>query len=114
MSAHLITEKLTIKRQEGDHPATIRIIVPALIDMSTFTEVKFGVYTSSGTLLFLKSLSNGDIVVSDQNIDISLGASDTTGNAGKHVWECEISKTGECITIGEGSFIIKKQLISNT
>ena len=113
MAAYIITEKITIRRQEGDYPANIIIIVPVLINMDIFTEVKFNVYNDDETLLFSRTLSGGHITVTDQTIDVTLEASNTLNKEGKYKWECEISRTSEVITVGEGSFIIKNQLISN-
>lgn len=112
MSAYIVTEKILIKRQEGDYPATIKIVVPESIDMSLYTEVKFCVFTEADVLVFSKTITNSGVEVTGQDIDVTLTASDTIGKSGKHKWECEISNSNEAITIGEGIFMIKKQLIT--
>ena len=115
MTAYKITEKITITRQEGDYPATITIVVPESLSLTGITEIKFNVYDSENTLIFSRTYSeSGGITVSDQTISVALLAIDTLGYSGRQKWELEITNTGEVITIGEGVFIIKKQLITNT
>jgi len=112
MTAYLISKRIAIVRQEGDFPAEIVITVPELINMDLYTGVVFNVYESTieAALVFSKDLTNG-VSVTDQVITVSLVEADTLGTSGRHNWECEISKAGEKITIGEGSFIVKSKLI---
>jgi hypothetical protein len=115
MTAYVITTKNTITRQEGDYPAVIPIIVPESLSLTGVTEVKFNVYDAEDTLIFSRTYTDsGGVTISDQTISVALIADNTLGYSGRQKWECEITKTGEVITIGEGVFIIKKQLITNT
>jgi hypothetical protein len=112
-NASYIASEITITRQEGDTGSVI-FTVPEVIDLPTFTVVKFHVFRSGVTFIH-KELddSSGDLTVVDQVITIDLWEEDTQGYKGTNRWELEISGNpdDEIITIGKGEFIIVKERI---
>lgn len=111
MATYLIGSEIHISRQEGD-TADIVLVVPSVLDLSNFTEVKFQVKNATKTIIS-KSLTGTTISVSDQTITIPLLTTDTKSKPGVHRWELEISNdTPEVITIARGNFTIVKEIIT--
>lgn len=108
-----IATEIALTRQEGD-TGSIVLIVPDVIDLSTFTVVKFCVFRS-GVAFIYKELddSSGDLTVDGQTITVVLNEEDTQGYKGTNYWECEISGNPdeEIITIGKGEFIVLRERI---
>lgn len=114
MARYLIGSKFRIIVQEGDFPSTITVVLPDALNLALYSEIVFGVYNSTtGAEIFTRKLSTGDIYTDNQDINITLEADNTLGKEGKYSWELEISKGGEAITVAEGTFKIKNQLIAN-
>lgn len=109
MATYLKTDT-TLTRQEGD-TAEIVLVVPNIINMDDFTEIKFKA-TKKGSTIISKSLLAGTIIKSDQTITVNIFTNDTKGHAGNCEWELEISnETPTVHTIAGGPLIIKKEII---
>lgn len=109
MESYIVTKEITIRRQEGDTGSVV-FVIPDIIDLDLYTEIKFKV-SNSGSLIFIKLLSDNSISVENQTVTIPLLAVDTKLKSGNHFWELELSNDTEITTIGRGVFVIIKELI---
>lgn len=107
MNSYVITERITVTRQEGD-TGSLGFIVPAVLNPALFT-IKLQVWTVSNksVMLFEKTTWT----VSSQTITAPMAALDTKGYAGTHRWEMEFRSLTEIITVGKGDFVIENEII---
>lgn len=110
MQSYLITEEISIKRQEGD-TGRIEIILPGIIDPAAKT-FHFQVKDASGDIIMQKD--DTDFTVNGQNIFFDLIASDTVEKAGSYRWELEMRSQAEISTLARGNFYIVKEIIVYT
>ena len=108
MSTYLIENQFPITRQQGDISDVVFVLQNTL--PLTGMTVKFQVRNSRGDLL-LDKVSPTNITVVGQQITIPLLKVDTETLKGTLTWECEITKEGTRITIGQGEFIVVKTYI---
>lgn len=121
MATYLPKGVIKIYRQEGDN-ADVVFICPDVLDL-TGSEVKFEVWTIpdenllepiESELVFSKTNElDGGIDVDEQTIIIELLPEDTTGFAGLHKFECQVSNdaTYGIVTIAKGFFQILDEII---
>jgi hypothetical protein len=111
MSTYIISSEIQLIRQEGD-TSDIVFVVPDVLSLTTFTEIKFSVFRNSSVIIE-KLLSDGSISVLSQTITIDLLPDDTKGYSGDYKWELEISNlTPTIITIGRGMFTLIAEQIA--
>lgn len=107
MNSYVITERVTVTRQEGN-TGSLGFIVPAVLNPALFT-IKLQVWTATNksAILFEKT----SWTVTGQTITTPMAAVDTKGYAGTHKWEMQFTSLTEVITVGKGDFVIIKELI---
>lgn len=107
MNSYIITQEITITRQEGD-TGVLQFVVPNILNPANF-DITFQVWRMSreNSLLFKKE----DWTVEGQQITTSLTEADTKGFAGRWRWEMQFTSAVEIITVGRGAFEIIKELI---
>ena len=108
MSTYLIENQFAITRQQGDI-SDIVFVLQNTLPLTGMT-VKFQVRNTKNELLIDK-VSPTNITVVGQQITIPLLKVDTETLKGTLNWECEITKEGTRITIGQGEFIVVKTYI---
>jgi len=107
MASYLITQEITITRQEGD-TADIEFTVPDVLDITNATVI-FQIRNAKNTILY-----NAAPVPVAQDITVPLLPATTKGYSGRHRWELQVNISGAIITIGKGDFVILPEQITAT
>lgn len=104
MATYIVKNWKKITRQEGN-TADIVFIIPNIIPLSN-AAIKFTVVNAC----FIKVIekNNSGMVIEGQKITIPLLENDTKSKDHICVWQLDVTKNNETITIGKGDFVIIK------
>jgi hypothetical protein len=91
MASYLLDSEVDLTRMEGDD-SEVEIIVADVLDITGATVV-FEIKDRDGDVLIQKTTSSG-IVITDQNIKVTLVPADSNGKSGRHRYEFKLTTAG--------------------